>query len=389
MNATKNCLKLFLTGCALLLPGIFLTAAPMVSIGNNTDLFFNGRASLELNDNITLDPSNELDDVVFHFVPGIEINFGRGQTNADFTILWQEDFVRYTEEDQFDSQQTSVIASGSYETPKFSGSLNLAYLERQSNTNNVNFIGNLIDQDVVTGSAQGEWVLTPKTSFGAGVNYDDIAYQGFAETIIPDRQTLSIPINFYYAISPKLDLSAGYQYRDVDIEDQNSIIGNDPEDHFLNVGLRGEFNPKLTGNIRVGFQERSFSVAGQDDESSLAVDGELVWEASPKVQVTTRLFSDFGIGGAGGSIEQRGIDLNLDYGLSQLWFMGANLGFENSDYVNSTREDDLIDFGVNVRYVPNEYVTFSAGYSYADNDSSLAIADYSQNVLKLTASLRY
>ena len=69
--------------------------------------------------------------------------------------------------------------------------------------------------------------------------------------------------------------------------------------------------------------------------------------------------------------------------------MGANLGFENSDYVNSTREDDLIDFGVNVRYVPNEYVTFSAGYSYADNDSSLAIADYSQNVLKLTASLRY
>ncbi len=389
MKATKNCLNLLLKGFALLLPGLSLTAAPMVSIGNNMDLFFNGRASVEMNDNITLDPSNELDDVVFHFVPGIEINFGRGQTNGDFTIIWQEDFVRYTEEDQFDSQQTSIIASGSYETPKFSGGVNLSYLERQSNTNNVNFIGSLIQQDIVNLGANGEWVLSPKTSFGGGLKYTDISYKGFAEAIIPDRETLTLPINFYYSISPKLDFSAGYQYRDVDIEDQTGAPGNDPEDHFLNVGLRGEFNPKLTGNIRVGFQERSFSVAGQDDESSLAVDGELIWEASPKTQVTTRLFSDFGIGGAGGSIEQRGINFDLDYGLSQLWFMNANLGFENSDYVNSTREDDLINFGVGVRYVPNEYVTVSAGYSYSDNDSSLAIADYSQNILKITASLRY
>lgn len=364
-------------------------AAPMVSLGNNTDLFFNGSAQVSANDNLALDPVAELDDIVLNFTPGIEINFGRGQTNADFTIIWQEDFIRYSEEDQFDAENTSLAASGSYNGAKFSGTANLSFLERQSNTNSVNAGGSLIDQDIFSGSAMGEWVLSPKTSFGGGIRFHDISYQGFAAGIIPDRDSFSIPLDFYYAMSPKLDLSVGYQYRDVNIEDQNGVIGSDPEDHRLSVGLRGEFNPKLTGEVKIGLQERSFSTAGLDDESGLSAEGELVWEASPKVQLTTSINSDFGVGGSGGTIENRGLDFDLQYGLSQLWFFGANLGYRNTDFINTTREDDLTQFGLSLRYVPNEYVTVGAGYNYSDNDSNLATAGYSQSLLNITASLRY
>lgn len=361
----------------------------MVSLGNNTDIFFNGSAAVIVDDNIALDEAGELDDIIFNFTPGIEVNFGRGQTNADFTILWREDFVRYSEEDRFDADNTTLSASGTYNGPKFSGSASLAFLERQSNTNNVNAPGSLIDQDIFTGSAMGEWVLSPKTSFGGGLKFHDISYQGFSAALIPDRDSFSIPLDFYYAVSPKLDLSVGYQYRDVNIEDQNAVPGNDPEDHRLSVGLRGEFNPKLTGEVKIGLQERSFSVAGLDDESGLSAEGELVWEASPKVQLTTTVHSDFGVGGSGGTIEHRGLNFDLNYGLSQLWSFGANLGYRNSDYVQQARDDDLTNFGLSLRYVPNEYVTVKAGYDYADNDSSLAGASYSRSRLNITASLRY
>ena len=60
-------------------------AAPLVSIGDNTDIFFNGSSSLRWASNIFRDEENEESDSSWIISPGLEVNVGRGITNADFT----------------------------------------------------------------------------------------------------------------------------------------------------------------------------------------------------------------------------------------------------------------------------------------------------------------
>jgi len=366
-----------------------IVAAPAIPVGNNIDIFFNGKASVSFDDNLALDEANELDDFVYNIVTGIEVGFGRGESNADLRVLWQEDIVRYTDESQFDEENTTLIASGAYEGARIDLSSQFSFIEQQSNTNSINFIGNLIEQDIFTVNRLGEYEVTPKTSFSVGVNSNDTEFKGVAGPVLPDREQASVPITIYHEITPKLDLSLGYRYRDVDVESLGGTPGNDGEDHNFTVGMRGDFTPKLNGEIRVGYQERNFDLPGVSSNSSFSAEGELVWQATPKMELTTNLISDFGLGGAGGTIERKGVNFDLNYGINQLWYFGAQAGFENTDFINTTRDDDLFNLGLSLNYSPNEYIRVTTGYSYLDNDSNTVNASFSRNLVNVSASLRY
>lgn len=361
-----------------------LFAAPMVSVGNNMDIFFNGSAGLQMNDNLALDESNELDDFVFNLKPGVEFVLGRGQTNAELSVLYQYDIVRYSEEDQFDTELNNFLVNGSFEGAKVSGSANFSFIEVQDNTVSANITGSLIESEITRFGADGEFAFSQKTSFGAGVQYVDTAYVGAVEGILPDRDTLSIPINAYYAISEKLDVSLGYRYRTTDIDG-----GNDPDDHNFSIGVRGELTPKLTGTASVGYQTRNFTVGSFEDTNGLSADVALTWEATPKVTVDGNLYSDFNLGGAGQTIDEQGFRFDARYAINSLWYLRGQLGFSQLEYIGEGRNDDLSNFGVSLNYTPNEYVLVSAGYAFQENDSSLDLASFTQNVLNLTASLRY
>lgn len=388
MNATPTKFtKILIFAAGMAFPAVS-HAAPAISVGDSLDIFFNGRVGIAYDDNLALDHVNKISDVRFNFVPGVEFAFGRGHTNADFRILWQEDFVRYSSESRFDVNNSTIVASGAYEGAKFEGSMRIAYLERQSNTNSVNIQGDLIQQDIFNVNLLGEWEITPKSSISVGIDHTDTDYKRFAASIIPDRERTAFPINFYHEMTPKLDFSVGYMYREVSVKAVGNNPGYNADDHRISMGLRGEFNPVLTGKVRVGYLERNFNTA-QSSRSTLSASGELTWESSPKTRITTTILSDFGTGGSGETIERRGIDFNLVYTIDPLWSMNANAGYERASFSVSNRSDDLLNFGVGMSYQPNEYLNVRAGYRYTDNDSSVLASNYSRNLLHLTASLRY
>ena len=72
-------------------------AAPLVSIGDNTDIFFNGSSSLRWSSNIFRNEDNEDSDLSWIVSPGFEVNLGRGISNADLTVITRYDIVRYQE----------------------------------------------------------------------------------------------------------------------------------------------------------------------------------------------------------------------------------------------------------------------------------------------------
>ena len=105
--------------------------------------------------------------------------------------------------------------------------------------------------------------------------------------------------------------------------------------------------------------------------------------------VQLALSRDFGAGGEGESTEATRANLIGNYSFNTHWSTTASLAYSGTDYSDDVREDEQFTGGLRVMYVLNTYWRFSAGYTYAENDSSRANSSYDNETLDLTAILRY
>ncbi|WP_269526341.1 outer membrane beta-barrel protein [Coraliomargarita parva] len=387
-------------------------AAPLVSIGDNADLFFNGSSSIRWMSNVFRDDENEHEDFIYTLSPGFELNIGRGMSNTNFAIITRYDIIRYDDRDDLNGEEFHIKAVGSYRSSRLDLSGSASFDEEQSSpgeSESTKDLDDLIESDNYRASLQGEYRLSPKFSIGSGVHYSDKQYTTY-EDRFADRETFTVPVDVYYELTPKVDLSAGYSYSHTSVEeiyyDNGIYIGDyDTASHFFNVGARGMLLPKLNGFFKVGYrlQDSDDSVIGlynaskqvfpydktnRGDNGMLGLDLDLTWNATPKVTVVGRASRDFGVGGEGQNTEVTSFSLNGSYAINSNFSASANAGYTLRDY-ETDREDDQYRLGARLSYRPNQFWNFSTGYSYVENDSNLSGADYQNHIIDLTASLRY
>tara|TARA_Y100000385_G_scaffold225843_1_gene236375 strand:- start:859 stop:2196 length:1338 start_codon:yes stop_codon:yes gene_type:complete len=421
-----------------------VVAAPLVSIGDNTDIFFNGSSSLRWSSNLFRNENDEDPDSSWTVSPGFEINVGRGISNADLTVVTRYDIVSYQDNDQLDTELFHIEALGSYETSRLNLNGSASFDEMKMNDGQNNVQNDLVELNTIAGDLDAEYRVSTKFSFSAGVRYDETEYQTYTDRLV-DRETTSFPLNVYYELTPKLDLTLGYTYSTTDIEgtgnSSDSAIQNFDglgapttlvqtttsafqtgyvrDDHFYNIGLRGNILTKLTGYFKVGYRTRSPEDSTKSttrfttetpfggglptttdtsppdelikrvDSSKLGLDANLTWMATNKLLVQLALSRDFGAGGEGESSEITRANLVGNYSFNTQWSAMANLGYTETDYPDDVREEEQLTGGLRFNYVLNTYCRFSAGYTYTDNDSSRASSSYDNNTLDLTAILRY
>ncbi len=358
----------------------------MVSIGDNVDFFLRADAQAEWNSNIALVGPDNLEDYIYRFTPGLEIAIGRGATNADATLVIQQQIVRYDDYDRFDSELFSIVGDASWRGSRLSLEGDAGFTEQQSNNNLTLTEGDLVESNNYRFNASGEYSWTQKISTGGGIRYSDTNYENFEDTL-NDRWSWAVPLDVYYKITPKLDISGGYRYREVYVDD-----GFNTSDHFLNVGARGELAPKLTGQVRIGYQLREFDDRpGTDDETeALSFDSSLVYEPTPKVRVTGSLSKDFDVSGTGNNVDRTRFFAEGAYAYNPYLNFGANAGYDFAEFSRSEgREDDTLRLGVFGVYDPNEMFQVRLAYNFTENYSTLAALDYEQHVVTLSGSFRY
>ena len=361
------------------------SASPLVSIGDNADVFFNGKSNLRWSSNLFKDDSGEVDDLLLTVSPGLELNVGRGVSNADLTLMSSYDVLRYQDRTEVDTELAHVKALGSYESGRYELSASASFDENQSASTETPARGQLFESDVVRAGVEGEYRLSPKFAFGAGVDYSDSEYTSAnAIGTLSDVEELSIPVDLFYELTPKLDVSLGYVRRDAEIGTGANATPYDQLSHFYNVGLRGELLPKLDGFLKLGYRENEFT-----DRGMFGADFDLTYAVSNKLTSFLMLSRDFGVGGAGDSTENSSIKLRADYRINPNYTIGANLGYDLRDYQGNNREDTQYSAGLSLSYVLNESVRFGAGYDYTEKDSTEAGSEYVEHALKLSASLRY
>ncbi|MDB2506499.1 outer membrane beta-barrel protein [Opitutales bacterium] len=398
----------------LLLSGlpVSVQAGPLVSIGDSVDVFFSGSSSVKWQSNVLYDENDEIEDLLFTLSPGFEVNVGRGVSNLDLNIITSYDILRYDDLTDLDNELFHIKAVSSYKSTRWDVSGSVSYDEKQSSgaDGNTNRLGRLTESDELRANLEGEYRLSPKFSIGSGVKYSDVEYQD--EPGIADRETTTIPLDIFYELSPKVDLSVGYQYRTSEVGEVSlgdTTFGRftnsyDKTSHFFNVGARGELLPKLTGFFKVGYREtdsddsdiRSYdsgnltsSKSNRKSQSTLGLDADLTYSVTPKVTSRLNLRRDFGVGGEGQSTENTSVDVSATYSINMHYSASAFGGYTLREYTESDNDDNIYRIGARLSYVPNEFWRFSAGYMYVENDSDRALQSYENHILDLSASLRY
>jgi hypothetical protein len=348
------------------------SAAPFLAIGDGAELFATGTVGVRADDNIFLS-NNKTSDTIFELTPGAEITFGKdAQLKGALTLV-----------DQFDSYASNTnlntnLFSGDFRSNYDDGKLKLGFATgyHELNQNTVDNRG-LTRRDVSNIAGNGETEISEITSLGGGITFTHSRYKRLG---YGDSDDTVVPLNFYYKMTPKLDVSGGYQYRDF-----STTVGRDSTDNYFNVGARGEFTPLLTGQFRVGYLDRKIS--GANDFSMLGLDGSLTFAMTPKssLQLTAANTPDTSPQG----LQQKNFSLgaNATFAIDDQWAANAGINYRAIKYPDHT--DDYVEGTLGGTYTINAYVKIIGAYVYRHNSSKFSSSEFTNNVFSLSGNLRY
>ena len=368
-----------------------------VPVGDNAEIFLTGTVGVRSDSNIFLSgrsmPGNaqtrDRDDVVFEVNPGVQLAFGNNSL-VKGTLSVTESFTMYSEHEELNDELAAVALNSRYDDGKSQLSFNASFTELNQNTVDTlpgpgNVANALILRDVFAIGGLGEVSVTEKSSVAIGLQYQQTEFERAA---FSDSHVVTIPVNYYYELTPKVDLSLGYRYRD-----RSESIRFDTKDHFFSVGARGEFTPKLTGRFAVGVTQRSFSHVSlsRGDKDLLGLDSSLTYAASPKTSVLLGMSNDFDTNSQGHQQQNFAIRASSTTAISAVLSISASAAYRSIDYYegSSARIDDYFEGQLGATYVFSENVRVTGAYSYRANKSELPSSDFTGNVVSIAASLRF
>lgn len=374
----------------------YVSASPLVSYNDTVDIYFTGSSNLSWQSNLFSDADDEVEDILLTLSPGFETVFGRGVSNANLNFTTRYDILRYDKSDEWDTQTFHAALNASYDAAKYFLNGTASFDERQSSLRDTQIKGKLSESDESKLELTGEYLLSPKFSFGTGMKFTNREYTGSQAVNYADRDSTTLPFDLYYELTPKVDLSVGYQYSYTNVSDVASDTDNtayNSDSHFLNIGARGNLLPKLSGSIKLGlrFIDSDFSANSNRDNSSLGLDGSLNWQSTPKLTNAIRFSRDFGSTSIGTRTEESALNVNSSLALTQQILTGASVGYTLREYLDEDREDGYFTMGLNASYQMNDYCSVSSAYNFSKNNSDLAsgASDFDNNKVDIKISLRY
>jgi hypothetical protein len=354
-----------------------LDAAPFLSIGRNAELLLTGVASVRYDDNIFLDDTLGESDILYSVMPGHEYGYDGGLTQVSAVL--SDQFLRYVDNSSLDADLLTATLEIVHEGANARLVIRGGYREYGQNTLNALSTSQTVRRDITDGTINGELSVGGRTRLAGGVSYDRARYPGVG---FIGNEALQFPVDIYYALSAKLDLSVGYRYRTNKFEDGI----RDSRDQFFNVGARGQFTPKLNGQVRMGVTQRRFDTGG--DDSQFGASADLIWFFSPKTTYRLTVANDFTNSAIGVSQTQLSVSLDGRFEFNDVWSTGAALTFSSDDY-ETGRKDDFFVGDFSLVYRLQENISLQGAYIFRKNSSNVATLDFTNNVLSLATSIRY
>lgn len=356
--------------------------AQALPVGDNAEVFVTGDISARADSNIFLS-SQKTSDTIVEADPGLQLSFGKNSATTG-SLTFAEDFSFYTSHTNLNSSLANAALNTNYQDGKTKLGIQASYNEVNQNTVDIHNADDLVRRNLTHLGGTGEVALSLKTSVEAGLQYNNTDYKKAGYS---DLTTFWVPLDFYYELTPKVDIGFGYQHRS-----NWQQVGPDSQDHFFHFSSRGEFTPKLSGFVNIGVTERHFEsspgIAGVGrNDSLLGIDSNLTYAVTPKVNAQLGVSNDFGSNAFGQ--QQKNFSIN---GLVQVKFAPeleatGGVSYRAIDYF--TRTDDYWETQLGATYIISENISVSGALAYRTNKSDLAAYEFDENVLTFTAHFRF
>jgi hypothetical protein len=249
--------------------------------------------------------------------------------------------------------------------------------EENASTSAVSAVGSrssVLDRMVHMIKAEGNYQVMPKTtaSLEYRFRYDD--YTSFDP---------------FYIAAPGTVLPPGAP---------TTLVGNDKDNwsHFASVGVRQQFNPQLSGSLKVGAQYTQYQVTSWfKDTISPFAEASVRWVymegSSAQLNVShSRIPTDTRLGAtATGFVpvsdqEATAVQLSVNHAITAKLTGILQGGYQHSVLGETTRnltsaEDNLFFAGLTFLYQFNPHIAAELSYMYDHLDSDIALRSFTRN----------
>lgn len=354
--------------------------------------------TVEHDDNIFAQPTNELGDTILKIQPELAVT-------SDWTRHFLSAYARgtYTRFDEFEIESTDEwMAGGSARLDirrdtTLSGGFDFARLtEPRTGTSlqGQSVVPIQYEQDQARVVFSREFNRLRTTARFDYVNYDfndgRAATGASVDQDDRDREELTASLRGDYAFSPATAgfLQVALNEHNYDITAPGRL-GRDSDGVTVLAGLNFELSNLLRGDIGVGYVEQNYDDPRFRDISGLGVRGQLEWFPTQITTVTltaARRVSDSGIPGAAGYLESD-FGAQIDHELRRNIILTGQVSYGEDNYQDLDRLDRQLRFAVSGTYLVNRSVGLTIGYSYYDQESSGLAGGQDYKVNKIGATV--
>lgn len=365
-------------------------------------------ATEQYNDNIFYQANDELEDFITIISPGLKLQLGRPAHN--YVLLdYRMDQLFYASNDELNTAQHTLDLRNKFawEKLRLEGSDRVQLLssplggvtERVVDTNGVVVLvpGN-IDRTSWDDDYTLSYDLGEKTGVYVRATHNFVDYQG--GTGLYDLETLRGTGGFSYRAFAKTAFFGEVHYGQTRTEPNLSSQLENPRLEFVGgyLGARGNFTPKLSGTIKVGYESRSFQ-DGSEAPSDPVVELSLahVFTEKRMLSLNYSRLNAVSVQYSRQTYTADTVALQLVqlFGPSRKWRAMAGLGYYHYQYEEGqgnlrATQYDYLRGTLNLAYQIQRWLTASCGYDFEQvSGDTTAVIDYTVNRVTLRLAIGY
>lgn len=413
----------FMLSSAGLKAANFWPTSPLIQLGYDTDIFFQGSASLNFTDNL-YSLSNKTSAYSYTLRPGFVLEYAKdSELSAELSI--SRGFVRYFKSSlqHLNNGQDSMGGKIEYNGGgPLTVVLNSSYSESARNDElaatgvSSTVFSTLVRTGNYNHGIQASYKLSEKTKISVGVTNSNNAYlnpvkattvSGPTTTVnyntnnLTELNTTSIPVGLEY-LFPGDNVTAGLKYQ-YDVTNyspapyfktingvpqaQPALVTNKLTKHFLGLTTSGALTSsgKLTTSTQIGYYQSHLD--NNPSRNGLSYSISLNHNLSQKVTHFLSLSRSAGPTSTGSESVGNTYAYGASYAYSDKTAFSLALAKTENTLTTTKAGSTSANLGVNYRY--NSYLSVNGGYSFTRTNSGNSSPDFNTNSVNLSAAFKY
>lgn len=351
-------------------------------------------AETRFEDNVFRDADDERADVSLRVAPAVRVASDWAAHALSFSGAISA--TRYKTETSNDSTDYRLGANGRIDvSDDVRMDLGASWARSHRDRGDADSAGVGEEVDVFDRTSQSVGVRYAPSEFSFGVDVEvaqlDFKDTGAIDNDDEDRTEYDLSVRAAVALGSGISLFVTPR---LEVRDFDLVVGGvdrDSQGYDVQVGASYDLSGVTFLQAGVGAFRRDFDNPDFAEETGASVSARAVWNATDLQTVTlsaSRGLEETGEAGAS-SVVQTNVAVGVDFDLADNLVLNTRFSFQNEDFGDSGRDDDVYSAGIGTEFFINNVVRASASAQHQRRRSTLSAEDFDANTVGVGLRLQF